>query len=329
MSAPAGEGARSQDEGRPGAGEGRDREASQASFAASVRDYLAYLRGARNLSENTVRGYAADIESFRLWAEREGVDPLGVSRRQLRSYLGELVSARYSSRTINRHLSALRSLYGWLEREGRAPGDATALLSSRKVVRALPTAMGDDEVGRMLATCDVSSDTGLRDRALLELMYASGARISEVSALDVGSVDLEGAQVRLFGKGSKERIVPLYQEALLWVGRYLAQARPRLLARRAQEGGTQALFLSTRGRRMSAATLRRAFERHRDLAGVGSDVTPHTMRHTFATELLSGGADLRSVQELLGHESLSTTQIYTHVSIDRLKEAAGRAHPRA
>lgn len=298
-------------------------------FEGYVGEFLAYLRGVRNLSENTVRGYATDLAAYTRWAEREGVDPLAVTHAELRRYLADLVRARYASTTINRHLSALRMLYRWLLAEGYVASDPAELLVSRKVPKRLPRTMADADVDAVIATCDTSTDTGLRDRALVELMYASGARISEVSALDVGDVDLGQAQVRLFGKGSKERIVPLYATALEWVGRYVNEARPRLLARRKEDGTTQALFVSTRGRRMSAEALRRAFEGHARQAGEGPGITPHTVRHTFATELLSGGADLKSVQELLGHESLSTTQVYTHVSVDRLKRAAAQAHPRS
>ena len=178
-----------------------------------------------------------------------------------------------------------------------------------------------------IATCPA----GLRDRAFLELLYASGARISEVSRLDEGSIDFAGGTVKLFGKGAKERVVPLYDLALDWVERYVREARPALLARAksSRKKDDLALFVSTRGGRMSADALRTVFERHAVHAGLDPALTPHAMRHTFATELLSGGADLRSVQELLGHESLSTTQIYTHLSVERLKDAARASHPRA
>jgi len=300
----------------------------QREFRGDVDQFLAYLRSARGLSPNTVRSYATDLSSYCDWVEREGVRPLGVSHAELRRYLAELSRARYASKTINRHLSALRTLYKWLLSEGYAKTDAAAALSSKKVAKTLPATINDADVRALLATCDLTTAVGMRDDAMLELMYASGARISEVSALDVRDVDFGQKQVRLFGKGSKERIVPLYDAALYAVHRYIGVARGELLAARkgADDG---ALFLSTRGNRMSADSMRKTFERHAVQAGVSGKVTPHTMRHTFATELLSGGADLKSVQELLGHESLSTTQIYTHLSIDRLKDAARQAHPRA
>ncbi len=309
----------------------------EASLGASVlakerRDFLAYLGRVRGLSENTIRAYRADLASFASWAEREGVDPLCATHRELRGYLADLTRGGYTVRTVDRHLSAVRDFYGWMLRDGACSIDPAAALATPKGERHLPKTMSDEDVQKLLATCDPSTATGLRDRAFLELLYASGARISEVSRLNVPSIDFGRAQATLFGKGSKERIVPLYGVALDWLRRYLDEARQGLasLAKRTPpEGPAGALFLSTRGRRMSADALRTAFEAHVRLAGLDPTLTPHAMRHTYATELVAGGADLRSVQELLGHESLSTTQVYTHLSVDRLKDATRHAHPRA
>lgn len=301
---------------------------SQEQFRGHVRGFVSYLSSVRNLSPNTVRAYETDLDAFCSWVEREGIDPLVISHRELRSFLAELSRARYTPRTINRHLSAVRALYRWLLHEGVTQRDAAAAVASPKLARTLPKTMSDADVTRLLESVDTTSEVGIRDRAFLELLYASGARISEISGLDVRDVDLRDAQVRLFGKGSKERIVPLYDFCLSWVRRYLDEARPVLLAKRKGGSPTSALFLSTRGNRMSAAALRTCFERQARIAGLDSTLTPHALRHTYATELLGGGADMRSVQELLGHASLSTTQIYTHLSVERLKEAARQAHPR-
>lgn len=308
----------------------RRRGLEQERFASLCEEFLRYLSGVRHLSANTVRSYRSDLEQYVDWIRREGVSPLEVSHRELRRYLAEMSHAGYAPKTINRHLSSLRSLYEWLLGEGVTSKDSAAAISSKKVVRSLPKTLTEEEVHKLLADCDVSTSEGLRDRAFLELLYASGARISEVSQLDVSDVELgRAAQVRLFGKGSKERIVPLYPVCCSWIERYEREARPGLLKRRkAGSAITSSLFVSTRGARMSAAALRSRFELHARNAGLDDEVTPHAMRHTFATELLSGGADLKSVQELLGHASLSTTQIYTHLSVDRLKEATHRAHPR-
>lgn len=297
-----------------------------------IDGYLTNLREVRRLSENTVEGYASDLASYVAWLDRGGRDVLTVTHADLRRYLAEMSRARYATTTINRHLSAIRGFYSWLQIRGIEASGAAAALSSPKNAKRLPKTLTEDEAERLLATCADGCAVDLRDRAFLEFLYASGARISEASALDVRDIDFSLGQVRLFGKGSKERVVPLYDLALDWVGRYLREARPALLARakgNVTEGDRDAVFISTRGRRMSAGALRVAFENRCAQAGLGSDVTPHAMRHTYATELLGGGADLRSVQELLGHENLATTQIYTHLSIDRLKDAARAAHPRA
>jgi len=299
-------------------------------FAAHVDDFIRYLDGTRNMSPNTVRAYQTDLAAFCAWLERSGIDGLTVTHQQLRRYLAYLSRAQYTTRTINRHLSAIRGLYKWLATQGIVTADTAAALASPKVGRSLPRAMTDADVQALLATCDADDPESLRDRAFLELLYATGARISEMSGLDVADVDLGQLQVRLLGKGSKERIVPIYQTAADAVRRYLNGGRSQLVARaNGRPIERAALFVSTQGRRMSAQALRTRFERHVREAGLDPTLTPHAMRHTYATELLDGGADLRSVQELLGHESLSTTQIYTHLSVERLKSATRQAHPRS
>ena len=305
-----------------------EREQAQDAFEHDVRDYLAYLDGVRGLSQNTVRAYETDLAAYCGWVRREGVVAATASHRELRRYLADLVRAGYTTRTVNRHLSAVRGLYRWMVSEGRVTSDAAAALASPKQARTLPRTMTDADVQALVATCDQKTTEGIRDAAFLELLYATGARISEISRLDVADIDFAQAQVRLFGKGSKERIVPLYPRALGAVSRYLNGARNELAARGRQGKRTTALFVSVRGNRMSADALRTRFERQVAIAGLEPGITPHAMRHTYATELLSGGADLRSVQELLGHESLATTQIYTHLSVERLKEATRQAHPR-
>jgi len=293
-----------------------------------VGGFLEYLGGTLNYSPHTVRAYGCDLESYFEWAAARGLDPLEAGHRDFRRYLASLDADGYARTTVGRKLSAIRTFYGWLVREGEVERNCASVVASPKLPKSLPHVLSCAEVERLLAVPDPKTPEGLRDRAMLELFYASGARVGEMSGLDVGDVDFATQTVRLFGKGSKERIVPLYAAALDAVRAYMLGARGSLLARAGSSGReTAALFINARGSRMSADAMRKRFDRLLAQAGVGG-ATPHTMRHTFATELLEGGADLRSVQEMLGHASLSTTQIYTHLTPERLKEVSQRAHPR-
>ncbi len=323
-------------------------------------EFLDYLARTANYSAHTVRAYEGDIDSFLGWLDAAGVDGLSLTHRDCRRYLASLDGGDYARTTIARRLSSIRSFYGWLARKGVVDVNPTATLSSPKLPRRLPHALSNGEVESLLGAVDASTPEGLRDRAMLELLNACGARIGELSALDVGDVDRAARTVRLFGKGSKERIVPVYPVALEAVDDYVRMGRPSLVARAGARGvrgvpgdaldgagadgpscapGTRgvspnppsaekALFINSLGRRMSADSLRRRFDKLSAAVGLDALASPHTMRHTFATELLDGGADLRSVQEMLGHASLSTTQIYTHLSPERLREVSERAHPR-
>ena len=297
--------------------------------ARAVERFCAHLEQVEGMSPETVRAYRSHLEAYVAWGERRGVDILDVTVRELRGHLAELRQARYAPRTIAAHLSAIRSFYRWALVDGTVEHDVAESLQTPKIPKSLPGTLTDAEVRRLIDTPDTSTPEGLRDACMLELLYASGARISEISRLDVGSVDVRSRTVRLFGKGSKERIVPLYRRAVEAHERYLEDGRPHLVARQPAADDARALLLSVHGRRMSAASLRYRFKRLAAAAGLPADITPHAMRHTFATELLEGGADLRSVQELLGHASLSTTQIYTHLTPDRLKDALRQAHPRS
>lgn len=299
-------------------------------FEGHAADFIRYLAGVRNLSPNTVRAYEGDLEAYCSWLRREGADPLDISHRELRRWLAEQTRARYAASSVDRRLSAVRDLYRWLVHEGVTDKDCVAAIVSPKKAKTLPRTMDAESVDRLLKTCDTSTPEGLRDRCFIELLAATGSRISEASGLDVSDIDVSRRQVRLFGKGSKERIVPLYEAAIQTEQRYVREARPELISRaKGRSKAGDALYVSTRGNRMSADALRTVFERHVGLAGLDPTLTPHAMRHTYATELLSNGADLRSVQELLGHANLATTQIYTHLSVERLKEATRQAHPRA
>lgn len=290
-----------------------------------VDAYLDHLRVERNLSPRTVTAYASDLGGLCDWAAREQVDLLQADHRILRRYLAELDRAQYSKRTIARRLAAMRGLYRHLVRREMLSASPAAILSTPKATKRLPSVVAEPLIDRLLALPDRSSPSGLRDAAILELLYASGIRVSELTGLSLGDVDLASATVRVMGKGARERIVPIHTLACERVRTYLESGRPAL-----DRGSSEdALFLNRLGTRLTSGGVRRMLDRH--LAGLeqSTRMTPHDLRHSFATHLLEGGADLRTVQELLGHVALSTTQIYTHVSTRHLREVHKGAHPRA
>lgn len=242
-----------------------------------------------------------------------------VQESHLIVYLGRLRRLEVAPATLMRKLSAIRSFYRFLAREEIISADPTMNLPAPRLVRHLPSVLPIEEVERLLAQPDVSTPRGLRDRAMLELLYATGLRVSELVGLKRGEVNLEMGLVRCVGKGSKERIVPVGRPALEALSQYL----------RAREDASSALFLGNRGRPLSRVSCWRMIGRYARQAGIRTAISPHTLRHSFATHMLDGGADLRTIQELLGHASVATTQIYTHVSVDRLREAYAAYHPRA
>lgn len=279
----------------------------------------------RNLSRHTVRAYCSDLFDYERWAARAKVDPLGATRRDMRRYLAELDGAGCSRSTMNRRLSALRAFFHWLCLQGVLESSPVSSLQGPKMEKSLPRVMSAGDMERLLGVYAESSDPcDVRNRALLELLYACGVRVSEASDLLCDGVDFESGQVKVLGKGGKERIVPLYDAASRAMLRYRDEARGVL----AKKGPTPYFFLSVRGSKMNDNAMRLVFKDALARAGLDPSLSPHAVRHTFATDLLEGGADLRSVQEMLGHASLSTTQIYTHVSPRRLKSEHHRAHPR-
>lgn len=287
--------------------------------------FLEHLRVERNLSPRTVTAYASDIAGLCDWAAREGVHLLEADHRRLRRYLAEMDRAQYSKRTIARRLAAARSFYRYLVRRGLISSSPAAVLATPKAPKRLPDVAPESLIDQLLALPVVTEPSGLRDLAILELLYASGIRVSELSGLDLGDVDMASATVRVMGKGSRERIVPIHPLAIRRIREYLASGRPSL-----DKGKSQgALFLNRLGTRLRADGVRRMLERYLEELGQSARITPHDLRHSFATHLLEGGADLRTVQELLGHVALSTTQIYTHVSTRHLREVHKGAHPRA
>lgn len=309
-------------------------EDSELAGYSQVLGFCDSLRFERNASEHTIRAYRVDLMDYLRWANRNDLAPFEVGHRHLRRYLGELDAARYSRKTINRRLSALRSLFRWLNVTEQIDGDPSSVLQGPKLPKKLPKVISPQDMVRLLSVHSAQDASGkarvqtpeqMRNQALLEFLYACGARVSEASGLLTAKVDFELAQVKVYGKGSKERIIPLHDMALHAMKLYFKNARPKLLKGKSSEY----FFVSTRGNAMSADSIRKMFKASLREAGLDESLSPHDMRHTFASDVLTGGADLRSVQEMLGHASLSTTQIYTHVSAERLKEMHLRAHPRA
>ncbi len=289
------------------------------------------LSAERNASPQTVRAYKSDVSAFLAWCEHDCVDALQATHREVRRYLAYLDQAGYSRRTVNRRLSAIKSFYRWLVVEGSVECSPAEVLQGPKQGKPLPRAVHRQEMDRLLSVTLEGKQPGeaspeeLRDQAILELLYASGLRVSEAAGLQLSGLDLEERLVRVMGKGSKERIVPLHATACQALESYLSLGRPALLGKRQ----SSAVFISSRGNDMSANAVRVVFKRALRKAGLDESLSPHAMRHSFATDLLAGGADLRSVQEMLGHSSLSTTQIYTHLTPERLRSAHHQAHPRA
>lgn len=285
-----------------------------------LRSHLADERG---LSAHTVAAYERDARQLAGFCAAFAIDdPDELTPLVVRRFLAELGRRGYARASLARKAASVRALFGLLSQRGLVATDPTAGLATSRSGRSLPRVLRVDEVERLLAVPD-SSPVGLRDRALLEFLYASGARVSELVGLDDAAVDLDAGSALLFGKGSKERLVPLGEPVRAALARWLTQGRPSLVG-----GSTTVVFCAADGRRMDPRTVRRVVERCATVAGLPK-VTPHTLRHSYATHLLEGGADLRSVQELLGHAALATTQIYTHVSREQLRSAYEHAHPRA
>ncbi len=294
-----------------------------------VEQFLGYLRNNRNLSPMTVKAYAEDLSHFLRFLELPVIacaDLGSVDARTVRRYLGDLQAEGYRKTTIARRLSCLRTFFRYLVRCGAVTADPMVGVSAPRLERRLPKVASKGLLETLLEAPDPGTPAGLRDRAILELLYATGVRASELEAMDVADVDCKRMEIRVMGKGSKERVVLFGRAAQEAVAEYLGHGRP-LLARGPKR--EDALFLNCRGTRLGVRSVRDILDKYLDQVSADLHLSPHSLRHSFATHLLDGGADLRAVQELLGHSSLGTTQVYTHVSSQRLQEAFKRAHPRA
>ena len=293
-----------------------------------VLDFVAYLEFERGLSRNTLEAYRSDLLQFGRFLDERGVTALTAEPVDVADFLAGLGGADgqpASSATVNRKQACLRSFYKHLRREEILDGDPTAKLAAPRKSRKLPQVLTRGEVEKLLAQPAGTEPIALRDQALLELMYACGLRASEATGLEVTDLDLDELVLRAHGKGSKERLVPIGRTAADAVRRYLERGRPQLIGASVEPH----LFVNFRGGALSRQGLYKIVQRHARSAGLAERMSPHTLRHTFATHLLAGGCDLRAVQEMLGHADVATTQLYTHLSSERLKDVYFDAHPRA
>jgi integrase/recombinase XerD len=300
------------------------------SFEHLVLDFLAYLEFERGLSRNTLEAYRSDLLQLGVHLSRTGTDALSARHGDLADFISDLAAGGedrppVAAATVQRKVACLRSFYRHLRRQDLIADDPTIHLRAPKQGRKLPQVLTRDEVARLLEQPRGTEPPALRDRAILELMYACGLRASEAIGLEIGDVDLETGVLRARGKGSKERLVPIGSTASRALMAYVTRGRPKLVGDRLEA----VLFVNHRGTRLTRQGLYKIVQRHARAAGLAGKMSPHTLRHTFATHLLAGGCDLRSLQEMLGHADIATTQVYTHLSAERLKDVYFDAHPRA
>lgn len=303
-------------------------------LAPLIETFVQYLETGKNYSFKTVKGYRADLYQFRAFLEERlasdegGVRVESIDITGIREYLAFLFT-RLKRKTIARKLSALRSFFIFLERRGIVNVNPAAEISSPRLEKTIPVYLSVDEMFRLLEGADRRDPLGLRDLAILEILYSTGLRVSELTSLNLIDVSFEERLVRVKGKGGKERVVPIGRRAAAALERYLKAAESLRKMKTWEEKDGGALFVNFRGGRLTSRSVRSIVKQYAERSGAPSDVSPHSMRHSFATHLVDGGADLRSVQELLGHSSLSTTQRYTHVSLDRLMSVYDKSHPRS
>jgi len=303
--------------------------AANARFESLVLDFLSYLELERGLSRNTLNAYRTDLLQYGEFLAGHDLDALAARPADISDFLADLATGNgrppCSAATIHRKAACLRSFYKHLRRDELIGDDPTAALSAPRRAKKLPQVLNYPEVQKLLAAPTGSEPTALRDRALLETMYGCGLRASETIGLELADVDLAEGLLRARGKGSKERLVPLGRQAIAAIGAYLRGGRPKLVGERHEPK----LFVNFRGGPLSRQGLYKIVQRNARTAGLGGLMSPHTLRHSFATHLLAGGCDLRAVQEMLGHADISTTQMYTHLSGEQLKDVYFRSHPRA
>ena len=305
---------------------------SEPTLETAIRAFGVHLEDERNLSPHTKRNYLADLRQFREFLEESGLEPSAgpgrIDAMMIRSFLGSLYRQKAKRTTVSRKVAALRSFFNFLVRQGRIRKSPAETVQSPRTEKHLPVSLSVDEMFSLLSVDFGSGAAGARDRAILELLYSSGVRVGELKGLNLGDVDAGRGIMKVRGKGKKERIVPVGAPALNALSAYLLK-RGELMKGRAEKDREALLFVSRLGTRLTERSVARLLEKYVRASGVQKKVGPHKMRHSFATHLLDAGADLRTIQELLGHESLSTTQKYTAVSVSRLMEVYDKAHPKA
>jgi integrase/recombinase XerD len=286
--------------------------------------YLDYLRVERRLADHTLESYARDLNQLVRYAEKKGRAIEELDRHELDAFVRRMMETGLSPRSVGRMVAAVRGLYRFLAVDRRIPDNPADQLRGPRAWPSLPRFLSVEEVDRLIAQPDVSTPLGLRDRALIELLYATGMRVSELLSLGMGDIHIEGRYLTCIGKGAKERLVPIGDAAAEWVARYVSTARPTLLGKPA----SKRLFVNARGGALSRVGFWKVLKAYGLAAGLTRDLSPHVLRHSFATHLLERGADLRAIQTMLGHADLSTTQVYTHILEARMREVYDRFHPR-
>jgi integrase/recombinase XerD len=303
---------------------GVEAQGGAAVSGVTIDGYLAYLRDVRRMSPNTVESYARDLAALAGFAEKRQLDPAALDRRELEAFVRGLMASGLSPRSTARAVACVRGFYKFLAVEQRRESSPADDLRAPRAWAALPKFLDLDEVDRLLAQPDVTTARGLRDKALISVLYATGLRVSELISLKSTNLHLRDGYLTCIGKGDKERIVPIGQEATDWVQKYLAEGRPKLVPK-----SSPWLFVNARGGPLSRVGFWKLLKEYGLKAGITRNISPHVLRHSFATHLLDRGADLRAIQMMLGHADLSTTQIYTHVLEARLRSVYDRFHPRA
>lgn len=296
-------------------------------FAELIEEYLRFSRIERGLAQNSIKSYRFDLKEFESFLLAEKETSFAVDSFTIDYFLAKLRDEQKSNNSISRMISTLRKFYQWLLREKVITVDPMQVIDSPKPKRHLPVVLSVNEVNALLQQPDTSTDLGIRDQAMLETMYATGVRVSELINLKPDSLHLDLHIIQVIGKGNKERLIPIGDVAIHWIKRYMVEVRDQQLLKAGVY--SDILFLNNHGKSLSRQGVWKLIKKYVLQAGITKEVTPHTMRHTFATHLLENGADLRIVQELLGHSDISTTQIYTHISKSRMMEVYQKAHPRA